>query len=86
MGFKLGVNGVITFKNCNLKDVFVKLDPSNIVLETDSPFLSPVPYRGEQNEPSRIKEIAIFMSNLYNIELSELEKITNDNIRLIFDI
>lgn len=46
IGFLLGINGVITFKNCNLKDVIDKIDLSNIVLETDSPYLTPVPYRG----------------------------------------
>ena len=50
MGFLLGINGVITFKNCNLKDVVAKLDLGNIVLETDSPYLTPVPYRGKRND------------------------------------
>ncbi len=86
MGFKLGVNGVITFKNCNLKDVYIKLDPSDIVLETDSPYLSPVPYRGEQNEPARVQDIALYMANLYNMNLKDLEDITNKNIKEIFDI
>ena len=86
MGFKLGVNGVITFKNCNLKDVYLKLDPSSFILETDSPYLSPVPYRGQQNEPARIKDIAMFMANLYNISLKEVADITNKNIKEIFDI
>ena len=54
-------------KNCNLKDVVEKLDLSNIVLETDSPYLTPVPYRGERNEPSHILDIAIFISNLKNV-------------------
>ena len=86
MGFKLGVNGVITFKNCNLKDVYLKLDPIDIVLETDSPYLSPVPYRGKTNEPARVHDIALYMANLYHMNLSELAKITNDNIKSIFDI
>ena len=86
MGFKLGVNGVITFKNCNLKDVYLKLDPSDIVLETDSPFLSPVPYRGQQNEPARVLNIAMFMANLYSMNLKDVADITNKNIKEIFDI
>ncbi len=86
MGFKLGVNGVITFKNCNLKDVYIKLDPSSFILETDSPYLSPVPYRGQQNEPARIKDIAMFMANLYNMDLKDVADITNKNIKEIFDI
>lgn len=86
MGFKLGVNGVVTFKNCNLKDVYAKLSPNDIVLETDSPYLTPVPFRGKQNEPSHIIEIANFMANIFNISVEELAKITNQNISNIFDI
>ena len=86
MGYKLGVNGVVTFKNCKLKDVYVKLSPKDIVLETDSPYLSPEPYRGKQNEPARIIDIANFMANIFNISTEKLAKITNDNIMEIFDI
>lgn len=86
MGFVLGVNGVITFKNCNLKDVIKEIDLENIILETDSPYLTPVPYRGKQNDPSKIIEIAKFVSELHNISLKELAEITNSNIKRIFDI
>lgn len=86
MGFLLGVNGVITYKNSNVKEVYQKIDLKNIVLETDSPYLSPVPYRGKQNNPSHIKEIAFFLSDLHNISVEELVKITNLNIKRIFDI
>ena len=86
MGFKLGINGVVTFKNCNLKDVYKELSPKDVVLETDSPFLAPVPYRGQTNEPANVIEVAVFMTNVFNITLEELSKITNENIREIFDI
>lgn len=86
MGFLLGINGVITFKNCNLKDVYKLIDINNIILETDSPYLTPVPYRGKQNSPARIKDIAIFVADLYNISLEELENITLENIKRVFDI
>lgn len=86
MGFVLGINGVITFKNCNLKDVIKSISLDNIILETDSPFLTPVPYRGKQNDPSKIIEIAKFISELHNITLVELAKITNLNIKRVFDI
>ena len=49
MGFLLGIGGVITFKNCHLKETVKKLSLKNIVLETDSPYLAPVPYRGKIN-------------------------------------
>lgn len=86
MGFKLGVNGVVTFKNCNLKNVYNQLTPNDIVLETDSPYLSPVPYRGQRNEPARILDIAMFMCNIFNLDLYQLSEITNNNIKDIFNI
>ena len=86
MGYKLGINGVITFKNCNLKEVYKELSLDNIVLETDSPYLTPVPYRGQRNEPAHILDIAMFLSNLYNKDLYEIADITNKNISEIYNI
>ena len=86
MGFLLGVNGVVTFKNCNLKDVLKNIDLKNIVLETDSPYLSPVPFRGTKNEPKNVYVIAKFLSDLYKININDLANITNNNIKRIFDI
>ena len=86
MGFKLGINGVVTFKNCNLKDTLVKLSPNDIVLETDAPYMTPHPFRGEKNESKNIKIIAEFVSQLYQISPQELAKITSENVHLIFDI
>lgn len=86
MGFYLGINGVITFKNCNLKDVYRKISLKNIILETDSPYLTPVPYRGKQNYPGNVYTIAEYLSQEFNINIEELEEITNKNIHKIFDI
>lgn len=86
MGYLLGINGVITFKNCNLKDVVEKLDLGNIVLETDSPYLTPVPYRGKRNDPSHVWEIAEYIANLKGVSVEELSKETNGNIARCFDI
>lgn len=86
MGYKLGVNGVITFKNAKLKEVFEKLSPNDIVLETDSPYLTPEPYRGHRNEPKHVLDIANYVALLYGISLDELAKITNKNITEIFNI
>ena len=86
MGFLLGINGVITFKNCNLKEVLKKIDLSNIVLETDSPYLTPVPFRGEKNDSSHINDIALFICNLKNVSMSFLAQVTNTNVRKCFDI
>ena len=85
MGYVLGVNGVITFKNSNVKDVIKEVGLSNIILETDSPYLTPHPYRGTQNNPGHIKEIAEFVANLYGISVEKLANITNENINRIFD-
>lgn len=86
MGFKLGINGVITFKNSHLKDIIARLKPSDIVLETDAPYLTPEPLRGTINEPANIKYIAQYVANIFNISITKLTEITNNNIRLIFDI
>lgn len=86
LGFLLGINGVITFKNSKLKEVIKEISLDNIVLETDSPYLSPEPYRGKQNNPSNIINIAKYICNLKNITLEELSEITNNNIKRIFNI
>jgi len=86
MGFLIGINGVITFKNCNLKDVIKEVNLNSIILETDSPYLTPVPYRGHKNEPARINNIAEFICKLKEVSKEELSHITNTNIKRIFDI
>ena len=86
MGFLIGVNGVITFKNSKIKDVIKEIPLSSIVLETDSPYLTPEPYRGKQNNPSHIIEIAKFIAELKNISLGDLSNITNLNLCNIFNI
>ena len=80
MGYLLGINGVVTFKNCNLKDVLKEIPLENIVLETDSPYLTPVPYRGKQNNPSHILDIANFISEIYDLTLDDVSRITTDNV------
>lgn len=80
MGYLLGVNGVITFKNAKIKDVIKEVGLKNIVLETDSPYLTPVPFRGTQNNPGHVLQIAQFVADLYNISLEALAEQTNNNI------
>lgn len=86
MGYLLGINGVITFKNSKLKEVIKEIPLENIILETDSPYLTPEPFRGKRNEPARIHEIADFICELKGISMEELATITNNNIKRIFDI
>ena len=86
MGFLLGINGVITFKNCNLIDVIKKLGIDNIVLETDSPYLTPVPYRGKKNDSSHIIDIVNYLEDNLKISKERISEVTEDNIKRIFDI
>ena len=84
MGFLLGINGVVTFKNCSLKDVIERIDVSNIVLETDSPYLTPVPNRGKRNDPTKVMDIAKFIADIKGISLIQLsEEITGNLDKLI---
>lgn len=85
MGFLLGINGVITFKNCKLQEVVERLSLKNIVLETDSPYLTPVPFRGQKNDSSHIVDIAQFIANLKNVTLEEVAQETTANARQLFD-
>lgn len=80
MGYMLGVNGVITFKNAKIKDVIKEVGLEHIVLETDSPYLTPEPFRGKQNNPGHVLEVAKFVANLYGISLEELAIQTNKNV------
>ena len=86
MGYMLGINGVVTFKNANIKNVIREIPLEHLVLETDSPYLTPEPFRGKQNNPSHIIDIAKFVCELKNISLEELSKITNDNIKRMYNI
>lgn len=86
MGFLLGINGVVTFKNSKLKEVIKNIDLEHIILETDSPYLTPEPFRGTTNEPTRVINIAEFICELKGISLNELARITNKNIAHNFDI
>ena len=86
MGYKLGINGVITFKNCKLIETIREIGIENIVFETDSPYLTPVPYRGIKNEPSYVVSVLSFVSEKLNIEKDVLVEISNNNISAIFDI
>ena len=79
-GYLLGIGGVLTYKNTNLKETIKGIPLENIVLETDSPYLTPVPFRGDVNEPKNISIIADTICNIKNISMSELIKITNNNI------
>lgn len=85
LGFLLGIGGILTFKNSNLSEVIKKVDLEYIVLETDSPYLTPEPFRKYKNEPKYILEVAKCLANIKEIPLEEIAKITNQNLFKIFD-
>ena len=85
-GFKLGIGGVVTFKNSGLDKVVKNVDIKNIVLETDSPYLTPTPFRGTRNKSSYIPIIANKLSDIYEISSEEIGNITSKNAREIFNI
>ncbi len=83
-GFKLGIGGVVTFKNAGLDKTLAEIPLEEIVLETDSPYLTPAPYRGKRNKSSYISLIAKKISEIYNLKISEIEEITTKNACEIF--
>ncbi len=84
LGLKLGIGGVVTFKNAGLDKVVEQLSLKDLVLETDAPYLSPVPFRGKRNEPSYIRHTAQKIADLHQIPLKELQAICTKNSLEIF--
>ena len=86
LGFKLGIGGIVTFKNSGLDKVVQNIDLKNIILETDSPYLSPVPKRGKRNESANIIYIAEKIVDLHNSTLNKIAEITTKNAEQLFNI
>ena len=87
MGWYLGINGIVTFKNAeDLREVVRWLPLEKLLLETDSPFLTPVPFRGKPNKPAHIPVIATFIAELRDISLQELAEQTNENAQRLFKL
>jgi len=82
--FMIGINGVVTFKNSKLKDYLANAPLERIVLETDAPYLSPVPYRGKRNEPAYLKETANKLAEIYGISVENIAEITTQNALNLF--
>ena len=86
LGFYVGIGGVCTYKNAkNIVDVIENISMEYILLETDSPYLAPIPHRGAQNTPAYIPIIAERVSEIKNVALSTVSKITSDNAQRLFD-
>lgn len=83
-GFYLGIGGVVTYKNAGLAEVVKEIDLKHIVLETDSPYLTPVPLRGKRNESSYLKYVIAKIAEVKNISVDEVVDITTKNAEVIF--
>jgi TatD DNase family protein len=81
---KLGIGGVVTFKNGGLDKVVAELKTEDLVLETDAPFLAPAPFRGKRNEPAYLEQIAQKIADIHQISKEEVARITTENALKIF--
>jgi TatD DNase family protein len=86
MGFKLGIGGIVTFKNSGLDIIVKETGPENLILETDSPYLAPVPYRGKRNESSYICIINKKLAEIFGVSEEETASITYSNSSGLFNV
>ena len=86
LGMKLGIGGVVTFKNGKIDQFLHEIDLQHIVLETDSPYLAPVPFRGKRNESSYTKLVAEKLVQIYKLPVEEIAKKTTENSKQVFGI
>lgn len=84
MGFMLGIGGVVTYKNGGLPEALANISLNHLVLETDAPYLSPVPYRGKRNESAYLTHIAQKLAEIKNTTLEEVAALTTTNVQKIF--
>jgi TatD DNase family protein len=84
MGYCLGIGGVVTFKNSTLPQVLKQVGMDALVLETDAPYLAPVPYRGKRNESSYTSLVALKLADIFGVSLEEVAKKTTSNAQFIF--
>ncbi len=83
-GFAIGVGGVLTFKNSHLAETLKSVPLDRVVLETDAPFLAPVPFRGQRNEPAYVANVAQSLSDIYNVSIDDINNTTNATVASIF--
>ena len=87
LGFYISFSGIVTFKNAgDLRDVVKKIPLDRLLVETDSPWLAPIPYRGKQNEPQYVFEVAQCVADIKNISIEELAEATTHNFYKLFQI
>ncbi|MDI9309578.1 MAG: TatD family hydrolase [Limnohabitans sp.] len=85
-GMKLGIGGVVTFKNGKIDQFLNQIDIKHIVLETDSPYLAPAPHRGKRNESSYVALVAQKLTEIYGLPIDEVARITTENSKEVFGI
>ena len=86
MGFYISVSGIATFKSAkDLQAVIKEIPLDRLLVETDSPYLAPVPHRGEQNQPAYTRNVAEFVANLKGVSIEELERVTTENFFKLFN-
>ncbi|MBA7526956.1 D-aminoacyl-tRNA deacylase [subsurface metagenome] len=86
MGFMIGVGGILTFKNSGLSETVEAIDINHIVVETDSPYLTPIPFRGKRNESSYLKFVIEKLAEVKNLTIDEVAKITTKNAIDVFGL
>jgi len=86
LGFKLGIGGVVTYKNAHLPEVLKRIPLEQLVLETDAPYLPPVPYRGKRNESAYIPLIAEKLSDVYGVSVQTIADATTASARSVFGL
>ena len=87
LGLYVSFAGILTFKNAqDLRDIAAQVPLERILVETDSPFLAPVPYRGRRNEPAFVVEVARTIAELHGTSVEEVERLTSENVRRLFSL
>lgn len=84
-GFKLGIGGVVTYKKSDLPETLASVSLSELILETDSPYLPPVPFRGKRNESSYLLHIAEKLADIYQMPLTKIGEVTSKNAQELFN-
>ena len=85
-GFYFGINGTVTYKNSKLPETLIETGYERLLLETDAPFLPPVPHRGKRNEPSFMINTAKKLAEIFSVQLEEIDKVTTENTRSLFKL
>ncbi|MEM1125565.1 MAG: TatD family hydrolase [Bacteroidota bacterium] len=86
LGFLLGLGGTLTFKNSGVAELVATVPLDRFVLETDAPYLAPVPYRGKRNEPAYVPLVAARLAEVHGVSVEEVERVTSQNARALFDL